>query len=152
MNYLKDIFLKDEKIRYKAKYHYMIYILPFILFIVAIGIIVFGKEKIILSLYFIGLSYLFALYIFLKNKYSDFVITNKRLIMKTGLLYKKSVDILLKDVGFYRVKQSIIGELFGYGSFVISMTSNKEIVFRKISNPDAFKDRLDKELFNRDLL
>lgn len=151
MDYLKDNFLEDEKIQYKAKYHIILFLWFAFFIVLSLWHLLYRHDDFFTSFYFLSLSSLYGIRCLLVYKYSVFVITNKRLIMKSGLIYKKSIDILLNEVGFYRVKQGLIGELLGYGRFTITLPGGKIVTFKKICDPYIFKERLDKELYYRDI-
>lgn len=68
-------------------------------------------------------------------------ITNKRLIAKTGLIRRDTVEIPLKKVSSLQVKQGIIGRMLGYGMLVISDVGAAHAPIRFIKEPLRFRQR-----------
>jgi len=66
----------------------------------------------------IGLLILLVPYI--KRQSSDFVVTNKRVMMKVGVFRTRSVELLLSKIEAIAVDQSLLGCMFGYGNIVVT--------------------------------
>lgn len=49
-------------------------------------------------------------------------VTNKRIIAKHGLLFRKTVELNLSKVESINVDQSILGRIFGYGTLIVTGT------------------------------
>ena len=87
---------------------------------------------------------------------SEFVLTNKRIIMKQGVIKRKSVDIHYEQVESVTLNQAgLEGMLFDCGNIKITGTGSStqleerfdlRPVFRGIDNPFEFKKIIDSEL------
>jgi len=69
----------------------------------------------------------------------EFVITNKRIIIKTGLIARKTVEMNLSKIETVNVDQSIFGRIFGYGKITIVGTGGTREWFPNIKNPLKFR-------------
>ncbi len=92
---------------------------------------------------FITLSGLFTLFIYpwVKLKTNEFVITNKRIVIKRGLISRNTFEMNLNKVETVNVDQSIWGRLFGFGSITIIGTGGTREVFSSIRKPLEFRRR-----------
>lgn len=102
-----------------------------------------------LSLVLIGIPIIIASYLQYTN--TNYVVTNKGLYSKRGIL---SRDV--KQIGFDKVQnisysQSAIGSSLGYGSVDISTAggSGVELQFRNIPQPAAVQELISKEIDKR---
>ena len=81
------------------------------------------------------------------SKFSEFGITNKRLIIKTGILSRKTLELNLSKIESVNVNQSIFGRILGYGSIGVIGTGGTKEYFISIKNPLEFRRKF-QELSN----
>ncbi|MBK8659832.1 MAG: PH domain-containing protein [Bacteroidetes bacterium] len=77
----------------------------------------------------------------LKRWSDEFVVTNKRLICKTGLISRKTLEMNLNKIETVNVDQSILGRLLGYGTITIIGTGGTREAFEDIAAPVEFRKR-----------
>jgi uncharacterized membrane protein YdbT with pleckstrin-like domain len=70
---------------------------------------------------------------------TELAVTNKRLIAKTGLVSRSTVELNLTKVESVRVQQSILGRMLGYGSIVVGGTGATHAPVPYIDDPMTFK-------------
>ncbi len=82
----------------------------------------------------------------LKTKAAMLTVTNKRTIQRTGLISKKTTEVLHRDVRNIQIDQSVFQRLFGVGSIGISSAgqSGIEIQFTGVRDPDGIKALIDR--------
>lgn len=92
---------------------------------------------------FVNLASLFTLGIYplIKMKTDEFTITNKMLIIKTGLLSRKTLEMNLSKIESVNVDQGIIGRIFGYGTIRVSRTGGTKETFPTIHNQMEFRKK-----------
>ena len=113
-SYANNNLIKDESVQYETTYH---------------GIIFFNLRA-LLTLFIAPLI----------DRWSDeFVITNKRIIIKTGLIARKTVEMNLSKIETVNVDQSIFGRILGYGTITIVGTGGTRESFAKIKSPLKFR-------------
>jgi uncharacterized membrane protein YdbT with pleckstrin-like domain len=66
---------------------------------------------------------------------TEFAVTDKRIIAKTGLISRSTVEMFLDKVESLHVEQTVMGRLFDFGSVTIRGTGATEESFRNISAP-----------------
>ena len=93
-----------------------------------------------LPVYGIGaIFFLVSLVYYLAIKTSEFAVTNKKVIIKYGILTITSVEIMFSKIESVSVNQSIAGRVFNYGQIIISGTGGTKQVFDMIDRPIEFR-------------
>ncbi len=70
---------------------------------------------------------------------SEFVITTRRIVIKTGLMSIRTVELNLNQVESINVEQSLLGRLLAYGSVTVVGSRGTREVFRHIAGPLEFR-------------
>lgn len=87
--------------------------------------------------FLLGLGVL--LYHYLRVKKAEIVITNQRVIIKTGVFSIRFVDIKLSRVEGIGIQQSAIERMSNSGTIAISALDNDVFTLRHIQQPDQFR-------------
>ena len=122
--YINNNLIKDEHLIYETKYHWILYFNHLIPSLMTLGI-----------------------YPYLVSKFSEFGITNKRLIIKTGILSRRTLELNLSKIESVNVNQSLLGRILGYGSIGVIGTGGTKEYFVSIKNPLEFRRKF-QELSN----
>ena len=147
MGYVEQNLMPGEEVTYRATLHWIIYagaatlgLLGVILF-VAIS----GRELAPLMGLGAGLVVLagvVAFFDWLRVKTSEFAVTNKRVIIKTGFIRRHTLELLLRQVEAISVDQSLTGRLLGFGSLTLTGTGGVREVFHRVVDPLEFRRRI----------
>lgn len=140
MSYTKRNLLPNEVVRYKASLHWIIYV-PAILWLV-IG---FVFEAAGIAWVFVVIALISFGKALLRKLESEFMLTNKRVVLRQGIISRKTVEVLLAKCEGISVNQSIIGRILGFGTLVVTTggaTSNFDFVKR----PVEFRNRVNAEI------
>lgn len=78
---------------------------------------------------------------------SEFGITSKRVLGKTGFIKRRSLDIVLVKVEAIRLNQGVLGRLFNFGSIEVTGTGGTEEVLDFIPEPLAFRNTIQEQLW-----
>ena len=70
---------------------------------------------------------------------TEVAVSNKRVLIKTGVLARKSIEVLLGKVESIGVEESAMGRMLGFGSVVVRGTGGTFETFHNISHPDEFR-------------
>jgi uncharacterized membrane protein YdbT with pleckstrin-like domain len=145
MSYVENNLLPNEQITYRAKLHWVIYALPTVVFVIAILVALGGGGWIAgVSIGFIALALFLPPWI--KASSSEFAITNKRVLIKVGLIRRHSLELLLQKVEGIGVDQGILGRILGYGTITVSGVGGTKEPFQMISNPLEFRRQVQASL------
>ena len=79
------------------------------------------------------LSLVSAIWSFLELLRYDFVLTNKRLVIKNGILHVRMFELMLNKVEGISISQSFLGRWLGFGTFHIT-TGGAEQLYPDIKN------------------
>jgi uncharacterized membrane protein YdbT with pleckstrin-like domain len=112
--YVNNHLIKDESVIFETKYHWVI---------------------------FFTLKSLFTLTIapMLQRALSEFVITNRRIIIKTGFIARNTFEMNLSKIESVNVDQTVAGRILNYGSITIIGTGGTRETFHNISKPLSFR-------------
>ncbi|WP_396157603.1 PH domain-containing protein [Flavobacterium sp.] len=115
-SYVNNNLIKDEHVELETTYHW----------------IIFCNLRAILTLFIAPLI----------DKYSDeFVITNRRVIVKTGLISRKTFEMNHSKIESVNVDQGILARILGYGTIIIVGSGGTREIFPKIKNPLEFRKK-----------
>jgi uncharacterized membrane protein YdbT with pleckstrin-like domain len=81
---------------------------------------------------------------------SEFGVTSKRVLGKTGFVRRRSLDIVLAKVEAIRLSQSILGRILNYGDLEVTGTGGTEEVLRFIPDPLLFRKSVQEQLADID--
>ena len=119
MSYINRNLLSNEDVMFRGHLSRVIFISPSLL--VLVGLVVLALDGDIESIGVILLAAGLAGFLsaFVRYQTSEFAVTNKRVIMKVGLIRRTSVEIVLNKIESIKVDQGITGRIFDYGSIAI---------------------------------
>ena len=138
MSYVSKNLLKNEEIVYRAKIHWFIYA-PAILWFFFGLLFMANKDTQTFAAILISIGIFSFLKAVIKQFTSEYVITNKRLILKIGLISRNSSELMLKQLENVLVDQTIMGRLFNYGAINVQGTGISNKPFADIESPMKFK-------------
>jgi uncharacterized membrane protein YdbT with pleckstrin-like domain len=144
MGYVESNLLPNEQITYRARLHRIIYALPAIVFLIAILVALGGGWIAGVAIGVIGFVLLLPPWI--KASSSEFAITNKRVLIKVGLIRRHSLELLLQKVEGIGVDQGILGRILGYGTITVAGVGGTKETFQMISNPLEFRRQVQASL------
>lgn len=73
---------------------------------------------------------------------TEFAITNKRVLAKTGWLRRSTLELLLSKVESISVHQGILGRLLNFGVVTVTGTGGTKESFTAITDPIAFRKKV----------
>lgn len=142
MSYIDGNLLEGEHVVFRTRLHWKLLVTPLVFLLVtlvaagwvrmqgpwtdwvlvapALGLIVFATA-------------------FVKRQSSDFAVTSKRVMMKTGVFNTRSVEILLGKIEAIAVHQTLGGRLLRYGDIVVTGSGGTEETFSGIQAPLEFR-------------
>ena len=76
---------------------------------------------------------------------AEYVITNKKVILKSGILSRDALELILSKCEGLRINQSIMGRILGFGSIVVT-TGGATNTFKFIANPIKFRNEINAQI------
>lgn len=156
-NYVNSHLTKEEHIVFEAHYHWCVWILPIIGFLFFSIPLLFvlsyaPSDEVADNLGLPCAMFLFGLWIliytYIKTTTDEFAITNQRLIIKTGVISRSTLELNLTKVETITVSQHIFNRIFNCGQIAIKGTGSTICNLICIDTPydfrKAFQDVLGK--------
>jgi uncharacterized membrane protein YdbT with pleckstrin-like domain len=82
----------------------------------------------------------------LKRSVTEMAVTNKRVIVKTGLADRRTNEILLSRIESVVVDEPAMGRILGYGTVIVRGTGGTPEVFEKIYQPLEFREQVQRQI------
>jgi uncharacterized membrane protein YdbT with pleckstrin-like domain len=136
MSYIAKILRPNEMILAKGKLHWIIF-LPAITFIIVavVAAVCLGRPGIAAGFVFGLIAIFLAAKEWLQRWITEIVVTDHRVIYKTGFVQRHTAEMNMDKVESVMVDQSIIGRLLGYGSVYVRGTGEGLEDLHYISSP-----------------
>ena len=139
MGYIESNLLNDETVVHKANLHWLIFWKAAVLVVAGLALLpiqlAVGAVVVLIGL-FAAAPPLVA------YKTSEFGVTTRRVIIKVGVLRRRTLELLLRQVEAIAVDQSMMGRIFNYGSITLSGTGGVREVFHNIAAPLEFRRQI----------
>jgi uncharacterized membrane protein YdbT with pleckstrin-like domain len=146
MKFLTTYLQPGEEIKYRARIHIFLFLQPAIL--LAIGFMCYFDA--IRITHYLGVTLLFLGLVSLVQRVfvkvgSIYAVTNRRVIIKTGIISRRTVELVLAKCEGIQVTQDILGRIFGYGSIVVT-TGGATNCYYFVANPFRFKRAINEQI------
>lgn len=139
MGYIESNLLPDERIIHRARLHWLVFWKAGLT--VAAGLVLLAVEPIV-GLVVIAVGVILFVPPCVAYKTSEFGVTTRRVIIKVGLVQRRTLELLLRQVEAISIDQSIMGRIFDYGSITLSGTGGVREVFHDIARPLEFRRQI----------
>ncbi|MGA8708863.1 MAG: PH domain-containing protein [Steroidobacteraceae bacterium] len=77
---------------------------------------------------------------------TEMAVTNRRVVVKTGLVRRKTIEMLLNKVESIEVRETTWGRILGFGAIIVVGTGGSTEPFANISHPIQFRSRLQQQI------
>ena len=77
---------------------------------------------------------------------TEVAVSNRRVLIKTGLLSRRSIEVLLPKVESIGVDESFLGRILGYGSVIVRGTGGTFETFAQIAHPNELRRQVQEQL------
>jgi uncharacterized membrane protein YdbT with pleckstrin-like domain len=82
----------------------------------------------------------------LKRNATEMAVTNKRVVVKTGLAGRRTVELLLPRIESIAVEEPAMGRVLGYGTVIVRGTGGTPEVFPQIARPLEFREQVQRQI------
>jgi len=80
---------------------------------------------------------------------TEMAVTTRRVVVKTGLAARKSIEMLLNKVESIEVSETGMGRVMGYGTIVVIGTGGTSEPFHKVAHPLEFRNQVQLQIERR---
>jgi uncharacterized membrane protein YdbT with pleckstrin-like domain len=81
-----------------------------------------------------------------KRNATEMAVTNRRVLIKTGLTSRRTLDLMLSRVESIGVEESAAGRMLGYGSVIVRGTGGTPEPFLMIAHPQEFRRAVQQQI------
>lgn len=129
MSYIQESLSEGEKVEALFKLHWFAWVPMWI--------------WIILGIPTLGLTWLIAIYEFFRLRAIEQGVTNKRVILKKGIISRKTEEMKLTSIETVEIDQGIFGRIFGFGTVKITGRGISDFMFKGIDDPMSVKRQIE---------
>lgn len=137
MGYIEANLLPGETVVQRARLHWIVFLKSGAVFVLGLGLLVFDPKLIGLIVMAVGL--VMAVPPWISRVSSEFGVTSKRVIIKVGVIQRRTLELLIRQVEAISVDQSLTGRLLNYGTITLTGTGGVKETFHDISHPLEFR-------------
>ena len=129
MSYIQKSLSAGEEVEACFKLHWLIW-LPVYLWL-------------LLGIPTLGLAWLVAIPKYMRLKCTEHGSTNKRVIIKTGFISRKTDEMRIKSIEKVVIEKTLMGRIFGYGSIRMTGKGVSDMIFKGMSDPLEVKKTIE---------
>ena len=141
VSYIDENLLPDEHVVYRTDLHWIIFARAILVLVVGL-VLVFVPRIAQASVVVLLIGVVMLVPPFVAYRTTELGVTNKRVIVKTGLVRRRTLELLLRQVEAILVDQSLLGRLFGFGSITLTGTGGVREIFHRVRDPLELRRRI----------
>ncbi len=168
MTYVERNLIPGETLLYQTRHHWLVLLGPLVggLLLLAPGLVLLveaiatrdtsglalGSSAISPKMLAIGGAVLLAAaiatfsYGVAKRNATEMAVTNRRVLIKTGMTSRRTLDLMLSRVESIGVEETTVGRVMGYGSVIVRGTGGTPEPFVMIAHPQEFRRAVQEQI------
>ena len=162
MSYVEKHLIQGETVQYQTKLHWIVMLghalIAAVLALIGVALLVVpwnsvsgGAASLTLVSRWAGGAFLvIAAIVFVvglvRRNSTEMGLTNKRVIVKTGLANRRTIELLLSRIESVVIEEPAMGRMLGYGTVIIRGTGGTPEVFEKIAHPLEFREHVQSQI------
>jgi|SRR5579859_6204056 len=147
MGYIEQNLVPGETVLYKTRLHWIVLVRPLfvglLLGVMGLAFVVGGYKagaKDFGGMIFLGLLLFAGAAVsvvggLLRKNSTEVAVSNRRVLIKTGFISRKTIEVTLSKVESIGVNQSALGGMLGYGTVIVRGTGGTLESFSRIAHP-----------------
>jgi uncharacterized membrane protein YdbT with pleckstrin-like domain len=161
MSYVEKSLVPGERLLYQTRHHWIILLGPGLLGAVcgllAVALLVEaaaakaskgvlagasskGVEAVtVFGVFLLVVAIVAIAYGVAKRNATEMAVTNRRVLIKTGMASRRTLDLMLSRVESIGVEETVVGRVLGYGSVIVRGTGGTPEPFLMIAHPQEFR-------------
>jgi uncharacterized membrane protein YdbT with pleckstrin-like domain len=160
MSYVERNLIPGEKLIYRTGVHWSVLFGPAVVAAIlaapGIAILVFRDDLAakgipangiaVAAVALIGAAAIVFGYSVIKKNATEIAVTDRRVIIKTGMTSRRSLEIMIAKVESIGINETLMGRMLGYGTVVIHGTGGTPEPFTKIAHPSEFRMAVQRQI------
>jgi len=141
MSYIDTHLLPGETVSYRTRLHWKIFVVPTLIAVImlALSIWALSADRRVLAIPPMAIAVIVLFVAWIRRRSSEFAVTNKRVIIKLGVMTTRSMELLLSKIEGITVSQSVAGRMFGFGEIIVTGSGGTQEPFDNIQAPLDFR-------------
>ncbi len=161
MSYAEKHLIASETVQYETRLHWIVMaghaLIAAVLALVGVSLlitpwrVVYGGEAASGPLRWAGVACVVVAAIFfgigvVRRSATEMAVTNKRVIVKSGLANRRTIELLLSRIESIAIEEPALGRLLGYGTVIVRGTGGTPEVFPQIARPLEFREQVQRQI------
>lgn len=160
MSYIEKHLITGESVQYQTKLHWIVVLghLTSAVFFALLAIVILAvrlaapqKALPAPAMYWavlvcVVIATVLAAVGYISRNATEMAVTNKRVIAKTGLADRRTIELLLSRVESIAVEEPALGRLLGYGTVVLRGIGGTPESFERIQDPLKFREQVQSQI------
>ncbi len=162
MSYAEKHLIAGETVRYETRLHWIVMVghalIATVLALVGVSLLITpwrvvnggeassagalrwaGVACVVVAAIFFGIG-------FVRRSATEMAVTNKRVIVKSGLANRRTIELLLSRIESIAIEEPALGRLLGYGTVIVRGTGGTPEVFPQIARPLEFREQVQRQI------
>jgi len=158
LSYAEKHLIAGETVQYETRLHWMVMVghalIATVLALVGVSLLITpwrvvnggeassagalrwaGVACVVVAAIFFGIG-------FVRRSATEMAVTNKRVIVKSGLANRRTIELLLSRIESIAIEEPALGRLLGYGTVIVRGTGGTPEVFPQIARPLEFREQV----------
>jgi uncharacterized membrane protein YdbT with pleckstrin-like domain len=127
--YVQDTLIPGERVMHETHLHWIIYAAGGVF--TALAFVTAGVTLVI--------AIPVLIYAWINARTSEFCVTDGRVLIKTGWLSRRTIELNISKVESLEVSQGMLGRSLNYGTIIVVGTGSTREPFRRIADPLGFR-------------
>ena len=164
MSYIEESLVEGETVLYKARLHWIVLLWPALIGgsigLVGAGCLVGAVIRSGQSHTASGAMGVLGLVLFLaalaligigivKRNATEIAVTSRRVLIKTGVINRRTVELLLAKIESIGVYESALGRVLGYGTVIVRGTGGTPEQFGRVAKPLELRRQVQSQVEGR---
>ena len=161
MSYAEKHLIAGETVQYETRLHWIVMwghaLIAAVLALVGLSLLftplnsVKGGEPASGALRWAGAACVLVAAIFfgvgiVRRGATEMAVTNKRVIVKSGLAHRRTIELLLPRIESIAIEEPALGRILGYGTVIVRGTGGTPEVFPQIARPLEFREQVQRQI------
>jgi uncharacterized membrane protein YdbT with pleckstrin-like domain len=161
VSYAEKHLIAGEQVQYETRLHWIVMlghvVIALILIAAGAGLLlapwstIHGAAPYTEALRWAGVAFLVIAIIFfaiglVRRNATEMAVTNKRVIVKTGLANRRTIELLLPRIESVVVEEPAMGRVLGFGTVIVRGTGGTPEVFPQIAHPLQFREQVQRQI------
>lgn len=153
MKYVQRVLQPGETVTHQAHLHWLIFLRAIVFLVIAVVIFlaemsyrpnepIIATALIVIACFFALLAAESGLRAWIRRVTTEFAVTDRRVIYKTGLFSRHTLEMNRSKVESVDVNQPVFGRVFGYGTVILRGTGSTLEPIYHIADPLTFRSHI----------